>query len=436
MRDFSDRLTPDDREFCKEVILEFAAKPLAVKHYYYQTIDGVEPAILSLPLLLKNFPEDRETIKSLLLLLLLYRSPTEASNFALRAILNYLWEVSFEDAQSLFVGYLLLKPEYEKLWDEMRQEHYRDFEFSEISDEFVLKRFLEIHETNAEDIISNKITFDALRNLESMDLEILNTAFQFLPLGTTDRTHEQFVSTVFPVFANRVFDDRKDKIDYTLKHNFLDKLAFFVLKAPVDRIQNYVQPFVDGFRVSRDTAELFARFVSAEDALNCYEEFWIVWNAFYPRIVELCKDGGTRYDGQSIVHNYLFAWQYWKETAKEWHTLKDREKIFFQNVARDMGRDPAVLYSLAKVLNEIGAIFFEDGIAWISGLLQNNRELQNAELEANTVYYLENLVRKYMLLRRSVIRSSTYIKSQVLLILNFLIEKGSVVGYLLREDLL
>ncbi|MFY9620584.1 MAG: hypothetical protein WAQ99_12315 [Pyrinomonadaceae bacterium] len=435
IRDFGDKLSDDDREFCKKVLFEFAAKPLAAKHYYYQSIDGVEPAVLSLPFLLKQFPEDRETIKSVLLLLLV-RPTREASNFAVRAILKYLWDISFEDAQSLFVGYLLLRPEYEKLSNEMRQAHYRDFEFSELSEESILERFLERHETLADEIISNTIQFDAVRDLKSIELEILNTAFQLLPLGTTHQTHEQFVNTVFPVFAGKVFSDREDKIEYTLKYRLLDKLAFFVLKAPADRIENYIKPFVAAFRVSRDTAELFARFVSAEDALQRYEEFWIVWNAFYPKIVELCKKGATRYDGQSIVHNYLFAWQYWKETAKEWHTLKEREKIFFQNVARDMGNDPAVLYSLAKVLNEIGATFFDDGIFWISGVLKNNPELKTAKLEVNTEYYLENLVRKYTLLKRMAIKSSLQVKNQILVVLNFLVDKGSVVGYLLREDLL
>jgi hypothetical protein len=436
IRDFADQLSLDDRAFCKEVVLEFASKPLAVQHYFYQSMDGVEPAISSLPLLLKHFPDDHEAIKSLLLLLLVYRSPTEASNFAVRAILNYLWDISFEDAQSLFVGYLLLKPEYEKLWDEMRQEHYHDLEFAEFSNEAVLRRFLETHESPAEDVIANRIRFDDLRHLESIELETLNTAFQLLPLGTTESTHDRFVRKVFPVFADRVFDDGEDKLDYELKHNLLDKLAFFVLKAPTDRVASYIKPFVDGFRVSRDTSNLFARFVSAEDVLDRYDEFWIVWNAFYQTIVALCKDGRSRYDAPSIIHNYLFAWPYWKQTAKEWHTLREREKTFFQSVARDMGHDPAVLYSLAKVLNEIGSTFFEEGIIWISGVLQNSSELETGELEEDTVYYLENLVRKYILLKRSAIRSVKQTKDQVLLILNFLVERGSVVGYLLREDVL
>ena len=149
----------------------------------------------------------------------------------------------------------------------------------------------------------------------------------------------------------------------------------------------------------------------------------------------LSKGRSSGQDAQSIIRNYLFAWNYRGQNAKEWHTLKEREKAFFQRVGSDMGH-PSVLYSLAKVLNEIGSGFFEDGISWLSDMLRNNRELETAELEENTIYYLENVVRKYALLKRSTIRLSADIKSRVLTILNFLIERGSVVGYLLREDVL
>jgi hypothetical protein len=435
MRDFADRLTDQDKEFCKEVLLGFAASPIELGTYYYQTGDGVEPAILSLPALLKCFPADHESIKSLLLALLLYRSPTETSSFALRAILHSLWDISFVDAQSLFVGYLLLKPAYERLSDEAREEHYRDFEFSEFSPELVWQRFTAKYERVIADTVSNKIAYSAVRDVANCELEVLNTAFQLLPLGTGDETHQHFVATIFPVFARRVFADREDKIDYTLKRGFLEKFAYFVLKSPTDQIPSYLQPFIANFHVSSDTAEFFSQFIWAEDRLVCYEEFWTVWNAFYGKIVELCQNGKTRHSTQALVHNYLLAWSNWNPKAREWHTLKDRERVFFQKVAGEIGHEPAVFYSLLRFLNEIGASFFAEGIFWISDILQKQR-LHSEELEVNTEPYLENLVRKYILLKRNTVKSSIQVKRQILVILNFLVEKGSVVGYLLREDVL
>jgi hypothetical protein len=63
------------------------------------------------------------------------------------------------------------------------------------------------------------------------------------------------------------------------------------------------------------------------------------------------------------------------------HSLKDREKEFFSRVALEIGEHPAVLYSLAKLLNEIGAPFAADGIFWISGIVERHPDLCQTELE-------------------------------------------------------
>ncbi len=116
--------------------------------------------------------------------------------------------------------------------------------------------------------------------------------------------------------------------------------------------------------------------------------------------------------------------------------MKEREKLFFKKVAEDIGHHPSVLYSISKVLNEIGSQFLEDGIFWISSILQNNDKLVSDMLEINTIYYIENICSKFLLKKRHEVRTSKRIKDQVIIILNFLVEMGSVRGYLLREDIL
>lgn len=187
---------------------------------------------------------------------------------------------------------------------------------------------------------------------------MLNVAFQLLPPGTRDRTHETFLRLAFDVFAKRIFDDGEDKTNYSLKHDILQNISAVVLRTSPAETVNYIKPFVESFCASKDTAEFFERFLWEQDVVQAYEQFWLVWNAFYPKIVDLSKGSSSRYGTQSIIHNYLFAWNYWNQNAKEWHTLKDREKAFFQRVANDMGHHPAVLYSLSKVLNQVGSGFF------------------------------------------------------------------------------
>jgi hypothetical protein len=148
------------------------------------------------------------------------------------------------------------------------------------------------------------------------------------------------------------------------------------------------------------------------------------------------KDKHSRFYSKEIIHNYLLAWSFWKREAREWHSLKDREKLFFKRVSEDMGGNPATLHSLSKFLNDIGSGFKDDGIHWLSDMLDKNPELSTEELEVNTVYYLETLVRSYVIRNRNQIKKSLQLKNRLLIILDYLLSKGSETAYLIREDIL
>lgn len=437
IRDYFEKLSAKEKQFCKEVVIEYASWPLQ-ENYQYQISDGVNAAVNVLPLLLKFFPQNRGTIKTILLLILFDSNPVgmnqRLSDYSIRAILHNLWEASFEDAHSIFLGYLLLRSKYEDLWHEIREENFKkkiyQFSIAQVSEPFLKK-----HKNEIERIISNSFTYNKLDNLDNLDLETLKTAFELLPLKTENEDHKKFLNGIFPVFSKKLFIE-SDRTDYSLKLRFLKKFVYFILTSNKKEIEIFLKPFIDDFSISRDAAQFFSEFVSAQDQLNQYDEFWIVWNAFYPKIVEICQKDSRYHYTKEIVHNYLLAWPYWRENAKEWHTLKDREKLFFKKVAEDIGQHPAVLYSLSKLLNDIGSNFMEDGVLWISNILQKNKTLSTEELEINTIYYIENLVRRYILNNRQKVLKSTQIKKQVIVILNFLLERGSVTGYLLREDIL
>ncbi|HAT75969.1 MAG TPA: ATPase, partial [Flavobacterium sp.] len=397
VRDFFDRLNSDEKEFCKEVIIEYASRPLPFRteHYHYQISDGTEPTITILSVLLNHFPQDKENIKWLLLLLLFNR---ETAKFATFSIANSLWKTNFEDAHAIFLGYLSLKVKYDLLRQEVRIESYKK-NIDEHSELQILESFIEKYENEFERIISNKITYYELDNLEKLDLEILTRAFELLPMQTDHEDHKKFLNVIFPVFSKEFFQDSKktfqhnDMIDYTLKNRFLEKYSYFILNSKQIEIKTYLKPFVDNFSDTENMAEFFQKFVFMEDRLNKYEEFWIVWNAFYERIAVICKHNISYRYSKGIIHNYLLAWQYWREDAKDWHTLKDREKVFFKKVAEDIGHHPSVLYSISKILNDIASNFIDDGISWISKMIQKNKYI-SIDLEINTIYYIENLIRR------------------------------------------
>lgn len=440
MRDFADKLDPAEREFCRDVLLGYASLPLRGP-YEYQIGDGLDAAINALPLLIQPFPEYRDDVKGTLLLTLLDRNPVgmnqRFADYAVSAILNTLWKTNPQDANALFLGYLRLQPVYEKLCETILRGNRENgtYGFHHFT---AIQRLAAEYEQEIAQVLRNELTPDKLPPPADANVDALVTAFSILPLGTKDLHHKAFVIKLTAMMAKRVKRTSRhdeEQVDFNTRYHFLQKFAHFVLSADRADIQAYVKPLVDNFKTIDYTEDIFQEFVSAEDNLKKYDEFWQVWDLFYPCILALCQRS-EYFHSSSTVHNFLLAWPLWRKGVKEWHSLKDREKGFFQRVARDIGSHPAVLYSLAKLLNEIGSGFALDGIFWMSEILERGVNLADEKLETNTIYYLENFVRGFVLRNRHKVRTMPQIKMAILIILNFLIKQGSVTAYLVREDVL
>ncbi len=436
LTDFFDKISAEERKYCKDVVLDFAKMPTN-PYYRYQFSDGIASAIDALPIIFINYPTERANIKSILLRSLFNDYPigmwtdSRYSIFPGRAILQ-LWESHFDDMQSILFGYLLLKPH----WNKILEKSYKQVVFDNREDQFH-DDFYNQHENDLLKIDDNLITISDLNNIEETDLYILNSAFQLLPLNTANYEHKLLAQSIISIFAKRLLTrDQDNKINYDVRHSFIEKLAYLVLSSSEQDIKDYLQPFLDGFNGSETIAELFEQFIFAEDKMDTYDKFWQVWTLFYVKVVDLCAEGDEYRHVEKIIKSYLFARTPFKETVTDWHTFKDSNSRFFEDIAKYIGHCPSTLYALAKLLNDIADQYLNLGISWLSGILTRNKKLWTGKLETHTINYLEKLVRKYIYKEREQIRRSKQLKDEVLIILNFLVERGSVIGYMLRDNIL
>ncbi|EPD0862146.1 AVAST type 4 anti-phage nuclease Avs4 [Escherichia coli O8,13,108,129,135:H11,20] len=437
--EYFDQLSTEEREYCKDVVIEYSQLPLK-EGYHYQIQDGTASAISALPVVFHHYQMERVTVKIILLLTLFNDHSIgigrgRYSVFPSMAI-HKLWGDYFDDMHSLLIGFLLLKPRYEMLGREIISENYRQgiYDVKKIN---LNERFLNDYEQCILSVVDNEMSINDLGTIDKIDLDILNTAFNLIPIENVNAEHKQLVFLIVEQFSSRLLSrDREDRIDYAVQHSFLEKFAYFTLNASMQDIPDYLKPFIDGFNGSESIADLFNQFILVEDKLNTYENFWQVWNMFFDKVAILCKDGDKYWHVDKIIKSYLFAQTPWKESANGWHTFKDSNSKFFSEVSNSMGHCPSTVYSLAKCLNNIASRYLNQGITWISGVLSVNKELWEIKLEDNTVYYLECLVRRYINVEREKIRRTRQLKDELLVILEFLVEKGSVVGYMSRENIL
>ncbi len=438
IREYPSELSDEEKRFCAKIIIEYATLPFH-PNYQYQISDGVEVAINALPFLIELFPDEKNELLTILLVTLFDSTPIghykRVCDYSVESVLSNLWRISIDYAQKILWGFLKFKPDFDSIVGEIKKSSIKTHRWPRYIQSEVIGRLIEKHGNDIENFMSNHLRVGDF-DLSKYTLQDLEVAFQLVPYDTNNEDLISFIYKMSPVLSEKLLKNdrsrnREIEIDYSLRHRVFTKFSYFILFRDTKDIKKHIQPFVYNFSVNEHMASLFQEFISTEDKVERYEQFWIVMESFYEKI-----KAGTSLDSyrlSEVIHNYLLAWPYWKETAKSWHSLKEREQIFYKKVAKDIGHHPSVLDSIAKLLNEVGSEFLNEGIFWISDMIQKNSD---KKLETNTVYYIEKLTRKYVFINRNKVRQDNKIKIRVLVILNFLIERGSVNGYLLREHIL
>jgi hypothetical protein len=156
-----------------EVILE---GPLwSLFNYRYQISDGVQAAVSVLSILMENYPERKAKAKTILLLTLFNEFPVDMAGTGLNAFaisaIHSLWKTSFNDAQSLLLGYLFLKPRWDNLREEKRKEAYKRKVY-DLSETQVMDAFLKENGGYLDKIINNQIS----------SADIGDISYRFVPL--------------------------------------------------------------------------------------------------------------------------------------------------------------------------------------------------------------------------------------------------------------
>lgn len=88
---------------------------------------------------------------------------------------------------------------------------------------------------------------------------------------------------------------------------------------------------------------------------------------------------------------------------------------------------------LMQSYNCIGRVF---PVLSVSCIISNNPNLLEVSLHTNTLYYLEEYIFSYVKKMNFSFRTNNDAKKKVMVILDYLVSKGSTLGFLLREEIL
>lgn len=426
---YSGELSADELQYCRQIVLERVEYALS-DEYSYQISDGVEACVHTLPVLIRLFPEEKNDFK--LLLLLLSFDVTPIGQY--KRVCDYVLEtfdkekVEADDLKSFLYAYIRLKPVFNSCYKKLLHERGGGWQsYITKSDLFKAMNACvgDFHFT------LELPAFSGLSDWSVSDIEIL---FSCIPTDTEDKELVAIVEKVLSPIAGLLVKNGEDGNIYLARIHLFQRLTKFILQRDVKDIGHYMRPLIQKMGCTEETAELIEAFIWAEDSLVRKEQFWKVWEELYQPLNSLCLNGG--YHSSQLLIGYLLAWKWWTKGGVEWHSFGKSNLTFYGKIACEMGGHPAVLYSVARVLNTIGSQFTGEGINWIYEIVKGNRQLAHTEYESDTLFYLEQFMRKYLFRNKEMIRKDLVRKNRVITILDFMVERGSVQGYLLRENIL
>lgn len=423
LRDYCSVLSLEEQSICKDVLLNYAKMPLNF-NYNFQYSDGTQPAIETLDCIVKMFPKKIITVQILLIFALF--NWQEIQNYAIKC-LSKLWAMDFMVAHKVWLTYLKYKPEYDtfckKVW-KLRNENKE----REINKEYK-KLFI-----NIEKYLKSQHSYDEI-DLTKCDYNVLNVAFQILPSGSCNSDHLNYCLKTVTKFVN-IFDKEYDYDEREYREalcRFSNKFAHYLLKLPKEKIDEFLEPLISKEYLDEDFSGFLQDLSVAQDEENEYEKFWYIWHHCYEKIKQIVNN--SKYVSKALIQHYLLAGSvmncYGK--AKSWHSLKQKNIEFYYNIANDLGQYSETLYSIVRVFNGIAFNFIEDGIKIIYLLII---KYDYEEVDSNTIFYIENIVRNYFLKNKSKIKTNLELKNLLINILTFLVNHGSVFGYMLRESIL
>ena len=416
---YSNELNKDELEYCEKIIFDFFSNIFS-GDYYLRGDSNLIHLFNSLMCLYKIHVDEKDEILFFMLIFLFNNNRLDNFNRCYDLVIYSIRNIGIldEDLNKLISNFIYFKPHFKNIYDDIKWAYSAHEKYI-----CAIQKFVNEYENQIFKIEKEKEIL-----LDNLNLEDLNIIFQLIPWGTDENEYLNMVKEIIRVYSNQLFeyDSEINNANFlNIKRNFLERYALFVLSR--ENIIEYINPFINSFKFSRDSALFFESFISVDMGLDS-SKFWNVWNLFYGKIVDSYRPSEIN---RSTISAYLlkpFTFKYELTNIKQ----KRQAILFYSNISNDL-KFMEILRVMSKLI--IDDLFIDEGINWICNFIDDST-LVEEPLDDDTKEYLELYVKRYVLKNWKVVKTNNMKYNQLLKILNYLIKKGSVFGFQFREAIL
>lgn len=421
---FSQQMTKEELDYCKMIVIKYSVQPLNEK-YYFQYGDGVLECISVLPnlLQLELSSDEYEQIQVILLSIILLSSNAERNR---KETLLISIRENFPELETncLLEAYLLLIADWEKYLCSKRHLIYNN----EISLFDIIFRFYDLHKEILDNYINNRFCSFSNINFDILPMHSIGNVTCMLSEKTS--SHTEFIKNLF-IRGYTLLDKNDYRDNFRDNIFFIDELTKKCFLFSDNEIEELLSPYIDNLLRQDFYEDLFNYFISAEDTIKNPKRFWFIWDLFYNKIVSVYLN--FSHLNFKILKAYLFNGIPWKHNAKNWHTFDKSHSSFFYKISKELSIYEDLIDYISFLLYGIGSCYLTEGITWLSIIATSNERNLSGPFET---YLLEQDIKSYIYKNQNEIRNNGPRKQEVCNILDYLIHRGSVTGYMLKDYIL
>ena len=426
LRDYFDLLTEDDALFCRDVILS------VLKNAIYEKEpdafdDGFEECVKASFIIYERFEDLRDDL--LLLYIALLTDKRERSN-------KYSWEILSELSNNdtihpvyrilidklihLYIRYI---PLYKKLCNENSTEWGLSIR------PVVIPKFFEQMKSPNPQLEETEY----IRLATTIGSEDAVALLSIIPRRTSNDFNLKIIESIMPSLSQLLLEGREE-YNFTIRHTAYRYLATFLLARNSEEQAQFLLPFLQVLPQSNDVIYLLSEFVSEADKVNNPDSFWNIWNLLYDPIVKQ-RIGG--YNRREILMNY-FLGENWKETARSWHSLREKDLVFYDSLVKDIdvADVPTLLFVINCNMQRIAYPYPNRSVDWIYDIIGRLGMHPRENLISGTIRLLEDNMTNYVKNNRERVKKDSKLRKKLTEILSFAVAQGSAQAYTIRETII
>lgn len=267
-------------------------------------------------------------------------------------------------------------------------------------------------------ILTRYIEDDSLKTLHSYHLKVIFGLIPHSPDREITDIAIKYLKTI-----PKMFESKQDEIQGMFDVvRYLVKLFMNTESTEILQCLSCTLPIL---RERHLCYSYLANFVLVEDYCKKPDRFWMIWNYYRKPIIE-----SSLYLDPQELNAYMLNIE-WNEGVKEWHTLRKENLEFYTYLAEHSAGNAVILEGLVKILTTIASDYTTEGMAWIAKAIEQSPTINLNETQ--TLTYLELVMMPYVYSNKMNIRKRPGLLKQVRTILDFMVSKSSVTGYVLRD---